>query len=331
MSPAATAATAPQLAAAAALGGGAGRGRVADIDPPEALQVSEQRLLRRLLLGRAGAQSCDDLLEGSWLNAGGVAGTSAALADRQAVGDADHVCRLQGRAKLQAAAGEDAVELVVEGASLVGEAVVEGERSVQVPALDAALQQACVNVGVRAALVVVLDNLESLVQHAGITHRLNQNAQGAIRGRNPRLLHLAEQLQGILHTLLLRISIHDRAVHGIVGRELALGPHLLQGAQGALHIALCAVALDDRREGEHIRLGAGGDHVLKQGGDTVHLARLRADVNDRVKRGGGEQRALLSHRGVDSNDTVDVTGARETFEQRREHRCLDHATALRTL
>mmetsp|Transcript_39085 Transcript_39085/g.83169 ORF Transcript_39085/g.83169 Transcript_39085/m.83169 type:complete len:712 (+) Transcript_39085:298-2433(+) len=253
-------------------------------------------------------------------------------ATRQLEGSTHDINGLQGLSQLEASTDQNRVELVVDGATDISDhGVVEGHGTLQLPVVDAGLHQASVDLNVGSEIVLLaeaLNEFESLAQATGVTQNLDQDAQRVIGRRNSRGLHLLQDLQGVLHAVLLGAAIQDAVVHDLVRAEFAVLLHLLQDMEGPVHVALQAIALDDGGVGDDVRLHAGLGHVLQEVGGPAHGTGFGTCIQHGVVGDGVAGNFVGSHLVVDGEDLVQVFDHSKSLQNRGVDHGVDAASKL---
>mmetsp|Transcript_8650 Transcript_8650/g.24110 ORF Transcript_8650/g.24110 Transcript_8650/m.24110 type:complete len:308 (+) Transcript_8650:88-1011(+) len=285
------------------------------IDATNVLQISGQRRQGVYLLPTSRLQLCNDFLQSSPLHPD-VCGFRHGQAAGEVVRCAHDICSLQGLVHLKTTPRQGSVKLVVCDALVRDHLVVQLECALKTTIYDTSLHEACVHLHVQTksvSLTQVVNHVERHIQATRVAQELHEDTECVVRRADTLDLHLIQDPQGILDSVLLRASVQDRVVHDFIRKKLFITPHLLEHAEGPIHVSLQTVPLDESRIRYDVWLNARLLHVLEEARCTVHRAALRTSVKQGVVRYGVAQDALALHVCVCSKNLVDLTGRGKTL------------------
>mmetsp|Transcript_46407 Transcript_46407/g.75438 ORF Transcript_46407/g.75438 Transcript_46407/m.75438 type:complete len:223 (-) Transcript_46407:718-1386(-) len=156
------------------------------------LKVLAELIKGCLLLLTAGSQLREDLLECPGVHTNSPCRPTEAGA-RKPVGGTDHLYSLHRLMVLQAALGQNSVELVVHGAAFCHHGLVNGQCFLKALVLKAGMNQTSVDLNVWSKPVLLADILHHLKGHgqaSRVSKHFHQNAKRIVGGLDACQVHL---------------------------------------------------------------------------------------------------------------------------------------------
>mmetsp|Transcript_26149 Transcript_26149/g.55350 ORF Transcript_26149/g.55350 Transcript_26149/m.55350 type:complete len:400 (-) Transcript_26149:1762-2961(-) len=167
----------------------------------------------------------------------------------------------------------------------------------------------------------LLNEAEGTVQLVRPVHELHEQGECEVAWLDTLALHTLQQLQPLVHQIVLRTTVEQGVEHYLVWLELRLLLHLLEDVEALLSVADLAVALDHRAVGDEVGLDARRLHVLNDLRHAVHATAPRASIGERVVSHDGQIHVPLEHLLVDGPDTLNSLLPGEALQDRAvDHR-----------
>mmetsp|Transcript_34673 Transcript_34673/g.104696 ORF Transcript_34673/g.104696 Transcript_34673/m.104696 type:complete len:412 (-) Transcript_34673:1546-2781(-) len=171
-----------------------------------------------------------------------------------------------------------------------------------------------------------LDELEGFVRALAAVRELHEHGQSEGAGRHATGFHLLQDSHAAIPQPVARAAVDQRVVRDLVGAEVLGLLHVLQQLEGPVQTILLAIAFDDGAVRDHVGLDALRGHLLEQRGDAAHVATPGTRVDQRVVGDDGELQPLCLHLFIHRPHPVEALAVRKAFQYRTINDCIDHGS-----
>mmetsp|Transcript_123245 Transcript_123245/g.307769 ORF Transcript_123245/g.307769 Transcript_123245/m.307769 type:complete len:453 (-) Transcript_123245:235-1593(-) len=166
----------------------------------------------------------------------------------------------------------------------------------------------------------LIDQFEGHVELPASIHELHEQGQGEVAWLHSLPLHTVEQLETLVHEVVLRATVEQRVVHDLVRLQAGLALHLFEDVEALLDITGLAMAFHHSAVGDEVRLDLMLLHVCHDRWHAIHSAAPCASIKKRVVHDDGYLDLAALHLLVDGPDPLHLLLAREALQ----HGAVDH-------